>query len=574
MKLNELSPAAGSTKEAYRKGRGSGSGNGKTAGRGHKGQKARSGGGTRIGFEGGQMPLARRIPKRGFNNIFAKPLEIINLTSLDKFEDGDIVTAEALLAKGILSKCEYGYKVLGNGKVTKKVTVQAAAFSQAAKEAIEAAGGKAEVVKVIQTIKKAWGIPELRKKIIFTALILLIFRIGNAIPVPYVNTDLLKSYLEGMSTTVLGLYNVMSGGAFAQATVFALGVQPYINSSIIIQLLTIAIPALERLARDGGEEGKKKIQSITRYATVAIAILQGWGYYMLMKNYGILTEKSFWVALVMIASFIAGSSFVMWMGEQITEFGIGNGISIILFAGILSRVPSMVSSMISGLRAGTLAWWAAVLVVLGILALIVLITWVNGAERRIPVQYAKRQVGRKMYGGQASTLPMKVNMSGVLPIIFAQSIAMIPSTIAAFCKQPAEGTFWYGFLNAIDTKSVLYMIFYFLMIIAFSYFYATIQFNPVEISNNLKKNGGFIPGFRPGKPTTDFIKKVLNKVTLFGAIYLGVVAILPLLIGKIVGNSSLSIGGTSVIIVVGVALETVQALESQMLMRQYKGFLE
>ena len=574
MKLNELSPAAGSTKEAYRKGRGSGSGNGKTAGRGHKGQKARSGGGTRIGFEGGQMPLARRIPKRGFNNIFAKPLEIINLTSLDKFEDGDIVTAEALLAKGILSKCEYGYKVLGNGKVTKKVTVQAAAFSQAAKEAIEAAGGKAEVVLVIQTIKKAWGIPELRKKIIFTALILLIFRIGNAIPVPYVNTDLLSSYLEGMSTTVLGLYNVMSGGAFAQATVFALGVQPYINSSIIIQLLTIAIPALERLARDGGEEGKKKIQSITRYATVAIAILQGWGYYMLMKNYGILTEKSFWVALVMIASFIAGSSFVMWMGEQITEFGIGNGISIILFAGILSRVPSMVSSMVSGLRAGTLAWWAAVLVVLGILALIVLITWVNGAERRIPVQYAKRQVGRKMYGGQASTLPMKVNMSGVLPIIFAQSIAMIPSTIAAFCKQPAEGTFWYGFLNAIDTKSVLYMIFYFLMIIAFSYFYATIQFNPVEISNNLKKNGGFIPGFRPGKPTTDFIKKVLNKVTLFGAIYLGVVAILPLLIGKIVGNSALSIGGTSVIIVVGVALETVQALESQMLMRQYKGFLE
>ncbi len=427
---------------------------------------------------------------------------------------------------------------------------------------------------MIQTIKKAWGIPELRKKIIFTALILLIFRIGNAIPVPYVNTDLLSSYLEGMSTTVLGLYNVMSGGAFAQATVFALGVQTYINSSIIIQLLTIAIPALERLARDGGEEGKKKIQSITRYATVAIAILQGWGYYMLMKNYGILTEKSFWVALVIIASFIAGSSFVMWMGEQITEFGIGNGISIILFAGILSRVPSMVSSMISGLRAGTLAWWAAVLVVLGILALIVLITWVNGAERRIPVQYAKRQVGRKMYGGQASTLPMKVNMSGVLPIIFAQSIAMIPSTIAAFCKQPAEGTFWYGFLNAIDTKSVLYMIFYFLMIIAFSYFYATIQFNPVEISNNLKKNGGFIPGFRPGKPTTDFIKKVLNKVTLFGAIYLGVVAILPLLIGKIVGNSSLSIGGTSVIIVVGVALETVQALESQMLMRQYKGFLE
>ena len=428
---------------------------------------------------------------------------------------------------------------------------------------------------MIQTIRKAWGIPELRKKIVFTLLILLIFRLGNAIMVPYINRDALALQMQVWGTGLLGLYNVMSGGAFATATVFALSIQPYINSSIIIQLLTVAIPALERLARDGGEEGKKKIQSITRYATVAIAILQGWGYYMLMKNYNILGDHTgVWPALVIIASFIAGSSFVMWMGEQITEFGIGNGISIILFAGILSRVPSMVSSMISGIQAGTLAWWAAVLVVVGMLALIVLITWVNGAERRIPVQYAKRQVGRKMYGGQASTLPMKVNMSGVLPIIFAQSIAMIPSTIGAFFKKPAEGTFWYGFLNAIDTKSVLYMIFYFLMIIGFSYFYSTIQFNPIEISNNLKKNGGFIPGFRPGKPTADFIKKVLNKVTLFGAIYLGIVAILPLIIGKVVDNASLSIGGTSVIIVVGVALETVQALESQMLMRQYKGFLE
>ena len=427
---------------------------------------------------------------------------------------------------------------------------------------------------MIQTIKKAWGIPELRKKIVFTALILLIFRIGNAIPVPYVDAALMETYIAQMSTTVMGLYNVMSGGAFANATIFALGVQPYINSSIIIQLLTIAIPALQRMAQDGGEEGKKKIQSITRYATVAIAILQGWGYYTIMKSNGFLTSSGVWPALVIIVSFIAGSSFVMWMGEQITEFGIGNGISIILFAGILSRVPSMVSSMSISLKSGAMQWWHAVLVVVGILALIVLITWVNGAERRIPVQYAKRQVGRKMYGGQASTLPMKVNMSGVLPIIFAQSIAMIPSTIAAFCKQPEKGTFWYGFLNAIDTKSVLYMIFYFLMIIGFSYFYSTIQFNPIEISNNLKKNGGFIPGFRPGKPTADFIKKVLNKVTLFGAIYLGIVAILPLIIGKVVDNASLSIGGTSVIIVVGVALETVQALESQMLMRQYKGFLE
>ena len=428
---------------------------------------------------------------------------------------------------------------------------------------------------MIQTIRKAWGVPELRKKIVFTLLILLIFRIGNAIPVPYINTTLLGNYLDSMSGTVLGLYNVMSGGAFAEATVFALGIQPYINSSIIIQLLTIAIPALERLARDGGEAGKKKIASITRYATVAIALLQGFGYYMICKNYNILEQQGIWPALVIIVSFVAGSSFVMWLGEQVNEFGVGNGISIILFAGILSRVPNMVTMGASYIRTkGSIGClWIALLIV-GMLAMVVLIVHVNEAERRIPVQYAKRQVGRKMYGGQASTLPMKVNMSGVLPIIFAQTIASLPATIWAFVGIPEEGTVGRSIYNAIDTKSVLYLIVYFLMIIGFSYFYATIQFNPVEISNNLKRNGGFIPGFRPGKPTSDFIAKVLNKVTLFGAIYLGIVAICPLIAGKLLGNSGLAIGGTSVIIVVGVALETVRALESQMMMRQYKGFLE
>ena len=428
---------------------------------------------------------------------------------------------------------------------------------------------------MIQTIRKAWGVPELRKKIVFTLLILLIFRLGNAIPVPYINTTLLGNYLDSMSGTVLGLYNVMSGGAFAEATVFALGVQPYINSSIIIQLLTIAIPALERLARDGGEAGKKKIASITRYATVAIALLQGFGYYMICKNYNILEQQGIWPALVIIVSFVAGSSFVMWLGEQVNEFGVGNGISIILFAGILSRVPNMITmagGYISG--KGSIGYLWIALLLIGMLAMVVLIVHVNEAERRIPVQYAKRQVGRKMYGGQASTLPMKVNMSGVLPIIFAQTIASLPATIWAFVGIPEEGTVGRSIYNAIDTKSVLYLIVYFLMIIGFSYFYATIQFNPVEISNNLKRNGGFIPGFRPGKPTSDFIAKVLNKVTLFGAIYLGIVAICPLIAGKLLGNSGLAIGGTSVIIVVGVALETVRALESQMMMRQYKGFLE
>ena len=458
---------------------------------------------------------------------------------------------------------------------------------------------------MIQTIRKAWDIPELRKKIIFTLLILLIFRIGNAITVPYVNVDALKQQLEVMGATILGLYNVMSGGAFATATVFALSIQPYINSSIIIQLLTVAIPYLERLARDGGEEGKKKIQAITRYTTVAIAILQAIGYYFMMKRYNLLATGAdgIWPALVIIVTLIAGSSFVMWMGEQVTEFGVGNGISIILFAGIISRVPNMISGMIDGVKTwssvknGTLtletlksagytdasaqqalnsaiAPWGVILLVVGMLALIVFIVFINDAERRIPVQYAKRQVGRKMYGGQSTNLPMKVNMSGVLPIIFAQSIASLPITIWSFIGIPAEGTVSRSIYDAIDTKSIVYMVVYFIMIIGFSYFYSSIQFNPVEIANNLKKQGGFIPGFRPGKPTVDFIRKVLNKITLFGAIYLGIVAICPLIVGKVISNQSVSIGGTSVIIVVGVALETVKALESQMLMRQYKGFLE
>ena len=426
---------------------------------------------------------------------------------------------------------------------------------------------------MIQTIRKAWNIPELHKKIVFTLLILLIYRIGNAIPVPYVDVGALSEYLNSMKTTVLGLYNVMSGGAFADATVFALSIQPYINASIIIQLLTVAIPALERMAREEGEEGRKKIASITRYTTVGIGLIQGFAYYMLMRNqYNILTNDSIAAAFVIIVTFVAGSAFIMWLGEQITEFGIGNGISIILFASIISRIPAGIGTMYSNREVLGVPGIVGILV--GLLALIVLITHVYNAERRIPVQYAKRQVGRKMYGGQSTTLPVKVNMSGVLPIIFAQSIAMLPATIAAFLPAPQEGSFWYGFIQAIDTKSVLYMLAYFLMIIGFSYFYATIQFNPTEIANNLKRNGGFIPGFRPGKPTADFIAKVLSRITLFGAIYLGIVAIAPLVASKFISISGLAIGGTSVIIVVGVALETIKALENQMLARQYKGFLE
>ena len=429
---------------------------------------------------------------------------------------------------------------------------------------------------MLKTLKNAWGIEELRKKILFTLFIILVYRLGNAVPVPYVNTAMLESYFNTVNNTILGLWNTMSGGSFSMATIFALSIQPYINASIIIQLLTIAIPALERLQKEGGEEGRKKIASITRYTTVGIGLVMGIAYYTLMNNQGLLNSDAtgVWPAIVIIMTFMAGSALIMWMGEQITEFGIGNGISIILFASIIARFPSSVWTMITNVGNGSLAWWALVLILIGALAIIVLIVIVNDAERRIPVQYSKRVVGRKLYGGQSTHLPMKVNMSGVMPIIFASTIASIPATICAFV--PSWSDSWL-MTNVFNTNTVPYAIIYFLLIIAFSYFYSTIQFDPVEIANNLKKNGGFIPGFRAGKPTSEYIRKVLNKITLMGALYLSVVAVVPILIGCFTTATSLSgisLGGTSIIIVVGVAIETVRAVEAQMLMRNYKGFLD
>ena len=428
---------------------------------------------------------------------------------------------------------------------------------------------------MITTLRNAWKVPELRKKLLFTLFMLLLFRLGSQVMVPFIDTAALTAYFNAnLSNTILGLFNAMSGSALSQASVFALGIQPYINASIIIELLCIAIPALERLQKEGGEEGRKTITKITRYATVGIALLMGIAYYIMMKSQmvGILTDTSFWSAAVIVVTFVAGASVVMWMGEQITEFGVGNGISMILFAGIISRLPDLIRSMITGIAAGTLAWYFAALLVVAVLALVVFIVFITDSERRIPVQYAKRVVGRKMYGGQNTHLPIKVNMSGVLPIIFAQSITSLPATVCAFLGKATEDNWWY--VNVFDSTSVIYMVFYFLLIIAFSYFYSAVQYNPVEISNNLKKNGGFIPGFRPGKPTSDFIQKVITKITLFGALYLAVVAITPVLLGVIIGDNTLAIGGTSVIIVVGVALETVNALEAQVLMRHYKGFLD
>ena len=418
------------------------------------------------------------------------------------------------------------------------------------------------------TLKNAWSLPELRKKILFTLLILMLYRVGNVIPGPYIDVATLGAYFEStLSDTILGLYDALNGSAFSQATVFALGIQPYINASIIIQLLTIAIPALERMAKEEGEEGKKKIARITRYSTVGLGLLLGWAYYTMLNNYAsagleIITKDGFLPAMVIILAFTAGSAVVMWLGEQITEYGIGNGISMILFANIISGIPSAIKTIFG-------FGWAGILAVIAMAALVLFIVFINDAERRIPVQYAKRVVGRKIYGGQSTNLPIKVAMSGVMPVIFASSICSIPATICTFAGLKG----WWA-TNVWASNSWVYCVLYGLMIFFFSWFYSTIQYDPVEIANNMKKNGGFIPGFRPGKPTAEFIKRVIGKIIIFGAIYLSIVALLPIVSGNLFDLGNLSIGGTSVIIVVGVALETVKALEAQMLMRHYKGFLD
>ena len=426
---------------------------------------------------------------------------------------------------------------------------------------------------MFSTLRNAWRIPELRKKLIFTVFVLMLYRFANVIPVPYIDVRTLSSYFDSvLADTILGLYNAMSGSAFSSATVLALGIQPYINSSIIIQLLTIAIPALERMQKEEGEEGKKKLNMITRCTTVALGLLMGWAYYTMLANsgYGIITDNGVMAMIVIILAFTAGSAVVMWMGEQITEHGIGNGISMILFANIICRMPSMATTLFSMFT--TTLWWQGLLVIVGMAALILLILFVNDAERRIPVQYAKRVVGRKVYGGQNTNLPIKVAMTGVMPIIFAQSIASLPATVYTFAGWKLD-TWMYT--NIWSSSSWMYALIYFLLIFFFSWFYSTIQYDPVEVANNLKKNGGFVPGFRPGKPTADFIKKVINKIVVFGAVYLGIVALLPIVAGNLMPYVNyLAIGGTSVIIVVSVALETVKALEAQMLMRHYKGFLD
>jgi preprotein translocase subunit SecY len=434
---------------------------------------------------------------------------------------------------------------------------------------------------MLKTIRNAWQIPDLRKKLLFTLLIIVVFRIGSVIPVPFLDMTALASVMGDLTNngSMFAYLNTMSGGAFSNATLFAMGVTPYINSSIIIQLLTVAIPALERLAKEG-EEGRKKLATITRYVTVGLGLIQGFAYFMFLKQSNVLDYKEgfdfFFAAAVIILVFTAGTALMMWLGEQINQHGIGNGISILLFAGIIARFPVMVSELMSywsTAMAGSTQYFVLVpLFVVIFLAVIWVITFMQDAERRIPIQYAKRVVGRKMYGGQSSHLPIKLSLGGVLPIIFASSILSIPSTIKLIFPSISGG--WATFINLFSSSSWLYAILYFVLIILFAYFYTSIQYNPIEMSNNLRQNNGTIPGIRPGKPTSDFIAKILSRITLIGALFLAVIALVPIIYGNLTGMSSMSLGGTSIIIVVGVCLDTVKQMESQMMMRHYKGFLD
>ena len=431
---------------------------------------------------------------------------------------------------------------------------------------------------MFKTLKNAFSLPDLRKKMLYTLFILFLFRVGSQILVPYVNSAAINEAFNSVEGSLFGYMNLLSGSAFSQATLFALSVSPYITASIVIQLLTIAIPALEKLSKQG-EEGRKKLTEITRIVTVVLGLVTAIGYYMYMRNNRLLLNGCYTLfhALVIIACYAAGAALIMWLAEKINEKGIGNGISLILFVNILSRGGAIVNTFIESVKLGVSNAIFAIAALIVSLAIIVFIVFMTNSERKIPIQYAKRVVGRKMYGGQNTTLPIKLNMSGVLPIIFAQSIVALPSTIALFFPTPEAGTFAYGFLKFFSSTSWFYAILYFILIIAFSYFYIAISFNPIEVANNLQSNGGVIAGIRQGRPTAEYITKILNRITLIGAIFLGIIAVFPLIAVIISGgrlSSNLAFGGSSIIIVVGVVLETIREIEAQMTMRHYKGFLE
>lgn len=425
---------------------------------------------------------------------------------------------------------------------------------------------------MFKTFSNAFKVPDLRRKMLYTLLIIVIFRVGCAIPVPFLDPSQLSTLMTGNSGNLMGYIDALTGGAFSRATLFAMSVTPYINASIIIQLLTVAIPALERLQKEG-DVGRKQLTQITRYTTIGLGLLQGLIYYIYLRNNNVLVyTKGFagvWAAIVIITVFSAGTALMMWLGEQINDKGVGNGISILLFAGIVSRGPAIVNAIRKYLTLGSRYYVLVPIVVLLVVLVIVSIVFMTEAERRIPVMYAKRVVGRKMYGGQNSYIPIKVTMSGVMPIIFASSIVSLPSLIAMYLPQNSQ---WYKILSWFSYRSAVYAIVYFLLIIGFNYFYVSIQYNPHEIANELKKSNGGIPGIRPGKPTSDYIQHTLSKITLIGALFLGLIAIIPIAVAALF-QMDLSLSGTTLLILVGVAIDTARQLESQMMMRHYKGFL-
>jgi preprotein translocase subunit SecY len=432
------------------------------------------------------------------------------------------------------------------------------------------------------TFKTAWKITELRSKMLFTLLIILIYRLGAQLPVPYISSSALESFNQATTGSIFTYLNILSGDAFGKATLFALSVSPYITASIVIQLLTVAIPALQRMSKDG-EEGKKKITAITRYTTVGLALVTAYGYMKVMQSYGMLVSGVTWFGkVIIVACYCAGSAIIMWLAEKINDHGIGNGISMILFANIVSRVPALLGQVWGMVFTGATTFagfkfTGLLLAILSIgltLAITVFIVWFTESERRIPILYAKRVVGRKMYGGQSSNLPLKLNMSGVMPVIFASSIVSLPATIASFFPNSKFASF----INSVfNYNGWLYLIIYLALIVVFAYFYILISFDPVEVANNIQKSGGSIPGIRTGRPTILYIKKILNRITLIGAIFLCFIAGLPMLINIINGlinpNSTtfagIAFGGNSLLIVVGVAIETVHDLEAQVAMRSY-----
>lgn len=434
---------------------------------------------------------------------------------------------------------------------------------------------------MIETFRNAWKVPDLRKRLLFTFFIIIIYRIGGTVPVPYLDSAALASWFEqsAASGDFFSYLNVLSGGNFGKATLLALSVSPYINAQIIIQLLTYALPPLENLSKEG-PEGRKKISKITKYVALAISLFQAWAYYLTLKNQAnALVYTSGWekifAEIVIITCFTAGSALTIWLGDQISEKGIGNGISMLLFAGIVARGPSAIWSLVSLMKTGEAKNMILVpIIIVVFILMIAFIIFMNNAEARIKVNYAKRVVGRKQYGGQSTYIPIKLAMSGVLPIIFAMSFMSLPSTLKMFITPRADGTGFYNFiLKIFNYTHPFYACMYFLLIIGFNYFYVSMQYNPVEIANQLRQNNGAIQGKRPGKQTSDYIKGILSKVTLVGAIFLGIIAIFPIVFGAISGYP-IAMGGTSILIVVSVALETVRTMESQMMMRHHKGFLE